>query len=126
MTAQLGLFDAPAPAAPRGGGMPAGVRARFELAFSEPVKLELVARLAERPGQWLRWADFDDIRERHQIGFCLGHVLSSLVRDRRALEQVIYYGAKDTQVPGAYQGFGHIWSTVEHGPSLPWTRKPRP
>jgi hypothetical protein len=124
MSAQLGLFDEPP--APRVGGAPPSVRRRADLAFSEPVKLELIARLAERPGQWLRWDDFADIRDRHQIGFCMGHVLASLVREKRALEQVIYYGAKDTQIPGAYQGFGTIWSTVEHGPSLPWARAPRP
>lgn len=124
---QLSLFDQPAPTVERRpGGAPPGVKRRQDLAFSEPVKLELVARLNERPGQWLQWSDFADIRERHQIGFCLGHVLGSLVRAGRALEQVIYFGAKDSQIPGAYQGFGTIWSTVAHGPALPWAREPRP
>ena len=109
---QLGLFES---ARPR-YGMPAGVHARFELAFSEPVKAELVARLNERPGQWLGWSDFADIRECHQIGFCMGHVLGSLVREGRALDTQVYFGAERPGMPDPYLGFKTLWGSVLCGP----------
>jgi hypothetical protein len=114
---QLVLFEDPAPVR-RVGGAPPDVQRRWDLAFSEPVKAELVARLNERRGQWLAWSDYADIRERHQIGFCLGHVLGSLAREGRALVKQIYYGA---QRPGdplkPYLGFNSVYSSVEHGPA---------
>jgi hypothetical protein len=122
---QLPLFEQPAPVR-RLGGQPPGVEHRWNLAFSEPVKAELVARLNERTGQWLTWHDFADIRERHQIGFCLGHVLHGLVHDGRAVERKIYFGAErpgDSFKP--YLGFTSVWSSVEHGPAPELTTKTR-
>jgi hypothetical protein len=110
---QLALFEAPS----RTGGMPHGVRDRQELAFSPKVKGELVARLNERPGQWLGWNDFADIRERYQIGFCMGHVLGSLVREDRALDMQVYFGAERPGMPKPYLGFKTLWGSVLCGPA---------
>ena len=114
---QLALFAEPVPSVRQGGGPP-GVQLRLALAFSEPVKAELVARLNERIGQWLAWNDFADIRERHQIGFCMGHVLSSLEREGRALVKNIYFGAERPGDPfKPYLGYTSVWSSVEQGPA---------
>jgi hypothetical protein len=116
---QLSLFEQPAPApALWSGGAPPGVQRRAELAFSEPVKAELVARLNERPGEWLEWRDYADIRERHQIGFCLGHVMFRLSMEGRALRKEIYFGAERPSDPfKPYLGFKSVYSSVEHGPA---------
>lgn len=116
---QMSLFEQPATApARRVGGAPPGVQRRWDQALSEPVKAELVARLNERPGQWLEWRDFADIRERHQIGFCLGHVLHGLVHAGRAVDKKIYYGAERPGDPlKPYLGFNSVYSSVEHGPA---------
>jgi len=110
---QLALFEAPS----RPCGMPACVRDRQELAFSPKVKGELVARLNERPGQWLDWSDFSDIRERYQIGFCMGHVLFSLVREGRALGKPVYFGAERPGLPEPYLGFKTLWGSILCGPA---------
>jgi hypothetical protein len=99
------------------GGRPRDVERRWNLAFSEPVKAELVACLNERIGEWLIWHDFDDIRERYKIGFCLGHVLGGLVRDGRAVEKKIYFGAERPGDPfKPYLGSTSVYSSVEQGP----------
>lgn len=119
--AQLSLFEQQSPAtapAHRMGGGPPGVQRRFALAFSEPVRAELVARLNEHPGRWLTWCDFADIRERHQIGFCLGHVLHALTAEGRALSKNIYFGADRPGDPfKPYLGFEVVHSSAEHGPA---------
>lgn len=114
---QLGLFTEPVPAR-RIGGQPPDVERRWNLAFSEPVKAELVTRLDERIGAWVSWNGFADIRERHKIGFCMGHVLHSLVREGRAVEKNIYYGAERPGDPfKPYLGFNTVYSSAEHGPA---------
>lgn len=114
---QLALFDEPKTATRLGGGPP-DVQRRVQLAFSEAVKAELVTRLNEHAGQWLAWRDFADIRERHQIGFCMGHVLSALAREGRALVKNIYFGAERPGDPfKPYLGFTSVWSSVENGPA---------
>lgn len=114
---QLALFEEAKPVVRLSGGPP-DVQRRMQLAFSEPVKAQLVTRLNERIGQWLSWKDFADIRERHQIGFCMGHVLASLARDGRALVKDIYFGAERPGDPfKPYLGFTSVWSSVEHGPA---------
>lgn len=114
---QLPLFEQPIPVR-RLGGWPPDVERRWNLAFSEPLKAELVARLNERTGQWLTWRDFDDIRERHQIGFCMGHVLYGLALAGRAMKKDVYYGAERPGDPfKPYLGFYSIWSSAEHGPA---------
>lgn len=110
---QLALFQQPAPAVRRVGGRPPDVERRWNLAFSEPIKLELVEVAAGRPGEWLDWSAFSGVRERHQIGFCMGHVLYALVREGRLLERTIYLGKGiGAEQPGspAYQGFTNEWS----------------
>ena len=111
---QLALFADPAPMV-RVSGRPRGVERRWNLAFSEPVKLELLAVAAARPDEWLGWGAFDEVRERHQIGFCLGHVLGVLVREGRLAEHVVYTGKGiDAERPGSpnYQGFDTEWRAV--------------
>ena len=78
-TPQLSLFPDPAPST-RPCGMPPGVHARWELAYSPKVKAELVAVATARPGEWLEWRDFREVMERYEIGFCMGHVLGHLAR----------------------------------------------
>ena len=98
--------------------MPRSVEAAWERGFSESVKLELVMRLNERPGEWLRLHDFADIRERHKIGCCLGHVLYGLAHAGRALSKNVYYGAERPGDPfKPYLGFNTVYSSVEHGPA---------
>ena len=124
---QLALFEEPSPAPVRWGGAPPGVRRRADLAFSEPVKAELVARLSEHPGRWLEWHDYADIRERHQIGFCLGHVLFRLFMEGRVLRKEIYYGAERSGDPfKPYLGFKSVYSSVEHGPAPIWVESVAP
>lgn len=114
---QLALFEESVPVRPVGGAPP-GVQRRTDLAFSEPVKTELVVRLNARPGQWLEWRDYADIRERHQIGHCLGHVLFSLYMEGRALRKEIYFGAERPGDPfKPYLGFKSVYSSIEHGPA---------
>lgn len=119
---QLALFEESAPVR-RVSGQPPDVERRWNLAFSEPVKAELVARLNEHPGQWLDWSDFADIRGRHKIGFCLGHVLYGLATAGRALRKNIYYGAERPGDPfKPYLGFNTVYSSAEHGPAPLKTR----
>lgn len=114
---QLALFEQPVPVR-RIGGQPPGVERRWNLAFSEPVKAELVVRVNERVGLWLSWSDFADIREKYKIGFCLGHVLHGLVRDGRAVEKKIYFGAERPGDPfKEYLGYTTVYSSAEHGPA---------
>lgn len=119
MSAQLALFAEPAPKERR-CGMPLGVQRRWELAFSEQVKRELVAVATARPGEWLEWGAFTAVRERYQIGFCMGHVLSSLVREGRLAERRVYFGKGiDADRPGSpnYCGYGSEWRAAAPSPS---------
>lgn len=113
MSAQLALF-APEPVRRIGGGPPE-VQRRFELAFTEPVKLDLLAVAAARPDDWLRWDDFRAPMEKYKIGFCMGHVLSQLVREGRLQERPVYYGkGLEADRPGSpdYQGYRHDWKAI--------------
>lgn len=113
MTAQLALF-APEPVRRIGGGPPE-VERLSDLAFSEPVKLELLAVAAARPDDWLRFADFRVPMDRYKIGFCMGHVLGKLVREGRLQEKKVYYGKGiEADRPGSpdYQGYTHAWKAV--------------
>lgn len=116
MSAQLLLF-APEPVfEPKTGGGPPGVQRRFALAFTEPVKLELLAVAAARPDEWLAWRDFRAPMEKFQISFCMGHVLHALVREGRLQEQVIYLGTGiGAEKPGSsdYKGFKCNWKIGE-------------
>jgi hypothetical protein len=97
---------------PKLGGGPPGVQRRFQLAFTEPVKLELLAVAASRPDDWLQWNDFRAVMERHQIGFCMGHVLFHLVREGRLQEKIVYLGRGiEAERPGSpdYQGYRTEW-----------------
>jgi len=108
IAAQLDLFPTPAPQVRRDYR-----DVLWELAFSPAVKDELVAVAHARTGEWLGWDAFASVRERHKIGFCMGHVLSCLVREGRLLEKRIYYGKGiGAEHPGSpeYRGFGHEWS----------------
>lgn len=111
---QLALFAEEEPVARR-YGMPPDVARRWNLAFSEPVKLELLAAAAARPDEWLGWGAFDEVRERHQIGFCMGHVLGALVREGRLGERTVYIGKGiGAERPGSpnYQGYYNEWRAV--------------
>jgi hypothetical protein len=115
VSAQLPLFAPAAEPAGRLGGGPPDVQRRFELAFTEPVKLELLAVAADRPEDWLRWKDFRAPMEEHKIGFCMGHVLSQLVREGRLQERTFYYGkGLEADRPGSadYQGYNHEWQMI--------------
>lgn len=83
------------------------------LAFTEPVKLELLAAAAARPGRWLGWEDFATVRDKHKISFCMGHVLGSLVRAGRLREMICWYGAERPGLDTEYRGFGSRWRAVE-------------
>lgn len=113
---QLTLFaDSKPTRRPRGG--PPGVQDAWAHGFSAPIMDELVARLNARLGQWLGWNDFADIRDRHRIGCCMGHVLANLERAGRIAEKRVYYGTECPTLPGEYRGYGHLWSSIEHGPA---------
>lgn len=108
---QFDLFAVPPRHLPL-GGMPRSVHDRWELAFSEPVKLELLAAAAATPGRWLGWNDFAEVREKHQIGCCMGHVLHSLVRDGHLGELICWYGAERPGLDTKYLGFGSRWRAI--------------
>lgn len=110
-TPQLDLFAMPASDRPL-GGMPRSVHDRWELAFTEPVKLELLEVAAAIPGRWLDWNDFAAVREKHHIGSCMGHVLHSLVRDGRLCELICWYGAERPGQEIEYLGYGSWWRAV--------------
>ena len=118
---QLRLFADPAPAprvAPETG---------WERAMREPVQSELLARLNDRPGEWLDLCDFRDIQEYHKVGFGMGHALAKLVRDGRAIERNVYFGTESPCEPGEYKGYTIVYSTIIHGPApetTTTTRKP--
>lgn len=119
---QLQLFESPPPALvldpdrPLKNGPPS-VQAAWQRGFSEPVKAALVARLNERVGQWLNWHDFADIRERHNIGCCMGHLLFHLMVRGRIAHKRAFYGTESPNLPGEYLGYGHLWGSIEHGPA---------
>jgi hypothetical protein len=117
MSMQLSLFADPAPRMRRPGDD------AWERGFSDLVKGELVARLNERIGQWLGWEDFRDIRERHKIGCCMGHVLGHLERAGRIMEKKVYYGTEHPGLPGEYKGYNSMYSSALHGPAV--DHKPR-
>jgi hypothetical protein len=97
---------------PKLGGGPPSVQRRRQLAFTEPVKLDLLAVAASRPDDWLRWRDFRVVMERHQIGFCMGHVLFQLVQEGRLQEKKVYFGKGiEAERPGSpdYKGNGTEW-----------------
>lgn len=106
---QLDMF----PPERRTGNGPPGVQDRFTLAFSEPVKLELLEAAAARPGRWLGWNDFEAVRDKHKISSCMGHVLHSLVRDGRLCEMICWYGAERPGQETPYLGFGSRWRAIQ-------------
>lgn len=101
-TPQMDMF----PPLARQGGSP---QDRLEIAFTEEVKLELLAAAAAKPERWLGWDDFAAVRDKHKIGHCMGHVLFSLVRDGRLKEMICWYGAKRPGQETEYKGFGSRW-----------------
>jgi hypothetical protein len=87
----------------------------LELAFSPEVKDALADVARSRIGAWLGWDAFKAVRERYDIGFCMGHVLFALVREGRLLEKKIYLGkGLEADRPGSrdYQGYYCQWSAV--------------
>lgn len=111
MIAQLSLFAPDAPVRTIG----LSPDTRFELAFTEPVKLELLAVAAARADEWLGWNAFRAPMNLHQIGFCMGHVLSSLVRAGRLQEKKIYFGkGLEADRPGSpdYHGYTNEWRAI--------------
>lgn len=110
-SSQLSLFPVPA-RSERPCGMPPGVFARWELAYSPKVKAELVAVATARPVEWLEWRDFREVMDKYKIGFCMGHVLGHLVREGRLEEKKVYLGKGiGAEQPGSgnYQGYTHNW-----------------
>jgi hypothetical protein len=105
------MFAPPAPTYSLGGGPP-DVQRRFALAFTEEIKLELLAAAAAVPGRWLGWNDFAAVRDKHQIGFCMGYVLSSLVRDGRLLGMICWLGAERPGTDTEYKGFSSRWRVL--------------
>lgn len=115
MTQQTELFALEEPVEMRLGGGPPGVQRRFQLAFTEPVKLELLAVALARPDDWLKWPDFRVVMEKHQIGFCMGHVLGQLVREGRLQEKKVYFGnGLEADRPGSpdYKGYRTDWKAA--------------
>lgn len=100
---QLDLFPPPAPARRPDP---------WEVAFSEEVKLELLAAAAAKPERWLGWDDFADVRDKHKIGSCMGHVLGSLVRDGRLRELIVWFGAEWPGQDTEYKGYGSRWRSI--------------
>lgn len=112
MSAQLPLFAPEPESVYRLGGAPPDVQRRMQLAFTEPVKLELLAVAAERPDEWLGFKDFRVPMEKHKIGFCMGHVLFHLAREGRLQERHVYYNkgiGGDMPGSGHYRGFYNEW-----------------
>jgi len=121
MNRQLQLqLEEPAPR--KLGGGPPGVQAAWLRGFSEPVLAEIEARLNERPGEWLGWADFADIRERHNIGCCMGHVKFHLAQTGRAIRKNIYYGSERPGDPD-YKGYNTVYGSTLCGPAPERKRK---
>ena len=114
MGAQLTLFEQPAPARQLGGGPPS-VQAAHARAFSDLVLGELEARLNERPGDWLEWRDFQDIKERHNIGCCIGHAKFHLAHSGRAIAKNVYYGSE--HLGPDYRGFNTVYGSTLYGPA---------
>lgn len=109
---QLALFEEPAR---RLGGGPPSVQAAHARAFSDLVLGEIEARLNERPGEWLEWRDFDDIRDRHDIGCCIGHAKYYLSHIGRAIRKNIYSGSE--QLGPDYRGFYTVYGSTLCGPA---------
>lgn len=85
---------------------------KWEVAFSVPVREQILAVFAEKPARWLNWADFRQIIEKHQIGFCFGHALYRLVHEGVIAEKQVYYGARRPGDPN-YQGCHSRWGTLD-------------
>lgn len=112
---QVELFLPEPGAARRIGGGPPGVQLLIARAFTEPVKLELLAVATARPDEWLEWRAFRVPMDKYQISFCMGHVLSALAREGRLQEKVVYLGTGiDADRPGApgYRGYTCNWKAV--------------
>lgn len=113
MNAQLNLFEASAPSAPRrlGGGPPC-VELMWERARSPDVEIETLAIAAARPDEWLSWNDFRAVIEKHKIGSCFGHILFGYVRAGKLLEKKVYNGKGiGAEQPGSenYRGYYCKW-----------------
>jgi hypothetical protein len=99
--------------------MPAGVARRRELAFSPQVVGEVLAAVEARANEWMGWEAFRQVIDKHRIGFCLGHVLSSLARTGRIRERNVYVGKGiGAERPGSpnYYGFKCEWRAIAASP----------
>jgi len=94
------------------GGGPPDVQRRFDLAFTEPIKVELLAVATANPERWLGWHDFAQVRDKHKIGFCMGHVLSSLVRAGRLQAMICWHGAERPGQETEYRGYNSRWRAI--------------
>lgn len=105
----LDLFPAAAPVAVRNRH---SSDAKWEIAFSAPVREQILAVFTAKPARWLEWADFRSIIDDHRIGFCFGHVLFRLCQEGVIAGKRIYYGARRPGDPN-YLGYGDKWGTLD-------------
>lgn len=115
-TRTLDLFP-PAPSVARDRyGIPRGVAAMWARAQSQECKDAILDAAAAKPGVWLGWHDFREVRAKYQIGACMGHILSSLVRAGKLQERTVYLGKGiGAEHPGSpnYQGYRTEWRALE-------------
>lgn len=75
---------------------------------SSIVKNEILDIFKLRPNEWLAYGDFVEVGIRHNIGHMIGHILSSLARNRIVNSKDIYFGSKHPR-QGNYLGFKTVY-----------------
>lgn len=80
----------------------------WELAFSRPVEVAVLAVFAARPDEWLDFLDFKKVIEKYKISCCLGHVLSHISRTGKTVSKNIYFGSDHPGTPN-YLGFKTVY-----------------
>lgn len=104
---QLTLFEPPAKPEIYDPGA-----AIWKRAFTDEVKTALLAVMASCRGEWLEWRDFDQVREKYDIGSCMGHVLFHLSEYGAVERKEIFLGRGiGAEQPGSpnYRGYTNSW-----------------
>lgn len=91
------------------------VERKWQLAFSPEVERVILATLAARRGEWLKFRDFRLLIDQFDIGCCFGHTLGAIHRKGLIEERKVYYNqgiGGDTPGSGHYQGYYHEWRSA--------------